>query len=79
VALVALSVPAGAAARSAAGQDVETPEPVGFELASSRVLPKKPLFDGRRPVKLRFRFRARRLVDLRVSVVARNGRTVAAW
>ncbi len=55
-------------------------EPVGFGLTASRVLPKKPLFDGRRPIKLRFRFSARRPVDLRVTIVSvREGRTVAAW
>jgi murein DD-endopeptidase MepM/ murein hydrolase activator NlpD len=79
VALIAASVPVAGTAAAGAGEAVAGPEPVGFGIASSRVLPKKPLFDGPRPVKLRFRFRAREAVDLRLSVRARSGRTVANW
>lgn len=78
-ATVALALPATASPAAA-----PTPERaaggVGFELRRTAVKPKRPLFDGRRPPRLRYRFDADRRVDLRISVVAvRSGRTVAVW
>jgi murein DD-endopeptidase MepM/ murein hydrolase activator NlpD len=53
---------------------------IGFTLERARVSPKQPYFAGPRRPKLRFRFSARRRIDLRIAVIElRTGKTVAAW
>lgn len=53
---------------------------VGFELRDAKVSPKKALFDGKRKIKLRYSFEARRPVNLRIRVVkSKSGRPVRSW
>ena len=53
---------------------------VGFELGNTSLAPKHAIFDGRRTIRLRFRFRADRPVDLRIRVVrVRTGKAVRSW
>jgi murein DD-endopeptidase MepM/ murein hydrolase activator NlpD len=53
---------------------------LGFRLQESQVKPGELLFDGERPVRLRYRFRANRSIDLRISVVgSKRGNTVAVF
>lgn len=52
----------------------------GFRLGATRVTPARPLFAGKRKVRLHYRFTARRPVDLRILVVAvRSGNVVASY
>lgn len=68
---VALPAVASAAPAKPAGE--------GFRLGHTRVTPAQPLFDGKREIRLHYRFRARRPVDLRVVVVrTRSGDVVAS-
>jgi hypothetical protein len=53
---------------------------VGFRLGHAAVSPKHPLFAGKRPVRLHYRFAARRRVDLRIVLVSsRSGKVVRSW
>jgi murein DD-endopeptidase MepM/ murein hydrolase activator NlpD len=54
------------------------PEPGSFSLLGARVRPHTALLDSTGGVRLRYRFRARRAVDVRVKLV-RRGRVVKAW
>lgn len=70
-ALLATTPPAAADAAEPAGD--------GFRLGHTRVTPAQPLFAGKRKIRLHYRFRARRPVDLRIVVVrARSGDVVAS-
>ncbi len=63
--------PAAATAAKPAGE--------GFRLGPTRVTPAQPLFDGKRKIRLHYRFRARRPVTLRIVVVRlRSGAVVAS-
>lgn len=79
--LIALTAPV-AAQDAVATPGATAAEPVnpgiGFRLANAKVKPKQAYFDGKRPVSVRYRFRARRTVSLKVLIVrARSGRAVA--
>jgi murein DD-endopeptidase MepM/ murein hydrolase activator NlpD len=54
------------------------PPPGGFDLLAARVRPHRAFVDGRRPVTLAFRFRARASADVRVKLV-RRGNTKRTW
>lgn len=72
-AILALAAPAGAAAAPPGTG-------AGFELGPARAGPATAYFDGRRPVRLRYRFRARHPLDLMIRVVrARDGKPVRRW
>jgi murein DD-endopeptidase MepM/ murein hydrolase activator NlpD len=52
----------------------------GFELAHARVSPGHAFFDGPSPVRLRYRFRAERPLDLVLKIVRRgSGKAVRRW
>lgn len=56
------------------------PAGLGFRLGHASVTPKHPLFDGKRPIRLHYRFAARRSVDLRIEVArARGGEVLRSW
>lgn len=56
------------------------PSGAGFELRAGRVKPATAYFDGKRPIKASFTFRADRRLDLVVRVAhAGNGRVVRRW
>lgn len=74
--LVAATLVTGIAALAA--QAAEPPR-VGFRLTEARTAPPLALFDGPRKPRLRYRFRAREPVSLRVVVARRSGRSVRAW
>jgi murein DD-endopeptidase MepM/ murein hydrolase activator NlpD len=58
----------------------DKPSGVGFRLGHASVTPKHPLFDGKRPIRLHYRFAARRPVDLRIEVVrVRTGKVERHW
>ena len=81
-ALSLLAAGAGAATGSGAtGADGSAQAAgLGFRLERTSITPKRPLFDARRAIKLRYRFAANRRTDLRVRVLeVRSGRTVSAW
>ena len=54
--------------------------PIGFHLTSASVHPRSALFAGKRKPTLRYRFRAARVVDLKILVRdVRRDRIVASW
>jgi hypothetical protein len=56
------------------------PTGAGFELADSKLSPARAFFDGERPVRLRYSFRAEHALDLVIRVVRRGGgKTVRRW
>jgi len=57
------------------------PSGAGFALERSRVNPETAFFDGQRPIRLRYSFRAQRRLDLVIRVVERGegGQTVRRW
>jgi murein DD-endopeptidase MepM/ murein hydrolase activator NlpD len=56
------------------------PSGAGFELGHTKLRPRRAFFDAARPARLRYRFRARRRVDLVIRVVRRRGdKTVRRW
>lgn len=70
----------GAAKSHAVGERSTSGERLGFELKRTRVKPARPLFDGPKPIRLRYSFAAARRTDLRSRVVdVSSGNTVAAW
>lgn len=74
------AAPTAAADGGRAERAARPGENLGFQLVRSRVRPREALFDGGRPVRLRYRFRANRSIDLRISVVdSRRGNTVAVF
>ncbi len=77
---MALVAPAALTATTpAAAADAAKPAGEGFRLGNTRVTPAQPLFDGKREIRLHYRFRARGPVDLRIVVVrARSGDVVAS-
>jgi len=54
---------------------VAAPGP-GFELKGTRVTPGQPLFDGERPIKLRYGFAGERALELRIEIVRIRSDTV---
>ncbi len=54
------------------------PAPGSFRVLGARVRPHQAFFDARLPVRFRYRFRARRAVDVKVKLV-RRGRVADAW
>jgi murein DD-endopeptidase MepM/ murein hydrolase activator NlpD len=54
------------------------PGPADFNLLAAAVRPRKSFVDGGRHITLRYRFRARGAVDVKVRLV-RNGRLARAW
>ncbi|MGB2851080.1 MAG: M23 family metallopeptidase [Solirubrobacterales bacterium] len=80
VALVALPLLGGGGAVAAKDPVTGSAQALGFQLDAHRVGPKRPLFDGRKQIKLSFRFSANRPADLRILVTdRRSGKTVARW
>lgn len=64
----------------AAGTERAVDRGSGFELKQTRITPKRPLFDGPRRIRLRYRFAARERVDLRLRVLdLSSGNTVRVW
>jgi murein DD-endopeptidase MepM/ murein hydrolase activator NlpD len=53
--------------------------PDRFELASSSARPRTVFFDGRRPLRLRFRFASAGRSDVRIELAKRRGGVVRAW
>jgi murein DD-endopeptidase MepM/ murein hydrolase activator NlpD len=73
--LAALCVTVGWAGAAGSGRGG-----VGFELGSATVTPGHPLFDGKRKIRLHYRFAARRAIDLRIEIVRlRSGNVVRSW
>lgn len=69
--------PAEAAARSAVAEDAAR---AGFELRSTRVRPKRPLFDGPRRTRLEYGYGADRPLSLRIRLIHAGSRnTVGVW
>jgi hypothetical protein len=54
------------------------PPPGGFDLLGTTVRPRSAFVDGRRPVKLTYRFRARAAATVRIEVV-RAGKVLRSW
>ena len=76
LALVAAG-PLGATSTPPAAADAR---PSGFELRASSVTPRRPLFDGKRKIVLRYGYEAKRPVDLEIRVVrAESGNVVRVW
>lgn len=74
-ALFAAALLLAATAPIAAGK----PTGEGFQLGPTRVTPAQPLFEGKRKIRLHYRFRSRRPVELRIDVVrVRSGDVVAS-
>jgi hypothetical protein len=64
----------------AAGDASADPTGAGYELGDSELRPARAFFDGERPVRLRYSFRAERALDLVIRVVRRaDGKTVRRW
>lgn len=80
VLLIAVPLMGGGNAGAAGTSPAASPKPLGFHLEARRIGPKRPLFDGRKQVKLSYRFSANRPADLRVLVIdRRTGKIVARW
>lgn len=76
---VALVAP-GAVGATPAAEAAADARPSGFELHASSVTPKRPLFDGRRKILLRYGYGAERPTDLEIRVVrAASGDVVRVW
>lgn len=76
---LALSTSAGEAGAAGDGQ-ASARSGAGFELAQARVAPRRAFFDGESAVRLRYRFRADRPLDLVIRVVRRgSGKAVRRW
>jgi murein DD-endopeptidase MepM/ murein hydrolase activator NlpD len=82
----ALALGAALAAFAGSSESVATPAVsaagtgAGFELGFARARPAIAFFDGRRPIRLRYAFRAERRLDLLVRVVrVGDGKPVRRW
>jgi murein DD-endopeptidase MepM/ murein hydrolase activator NlpD len=76
---LALAILASWASIAAADASAD-PTGAGFQLGDSEVRPARAFFDGERPVRLRYSFRAERALDLAIRVVRRaDGKTVRRW
>ena len=77
VLVAAIAVAAGAAGGPAAAFGGGS---VGFRLKAASVSPHHPYFDGKRKIRLHYRFAARRSTALRIEVVrVRSGSVVRSW
>jgi hypothetical protein len=63
----------------AAQAAASAPSGAGFRALGGRVTPQHAFFDGRRPVRLHYRFAAGRPLDLVIRVVDARGDTVRRW
>jgi murein DD-endopeptidase MepM/ murein hydrolase activator NlpD len=73
-------IAAAIATTAGAGAGAAKPAGDGFRLGNATVTPGHPLFDGKRKIRLHYRFEARRSTDLRLEVVRlRSGNVVRSW
>jgi murein DD-endopeptidase MepM/ murein hydrolase activator NlpD len=75
-AAAAIAAPGAAVALASDAARAGQPTGAGFELGQTRVTPATAFFDGRRPVRLRYAFRAERRLDLVIRVVERGKQRV---